>query len=485
MALGRCFKVQLKRARDRISILTSLFRFCLLGIVRLSLPPQHNAQRLRIVFHATETVQLHSTMTSVIRGRHHQLFGTQRILWEKESSSNGNANPQQTTPSNQYIFTIQMPMIQHPPSMEYGRLRYRCRYRLTAILDHHRSSTPTSLKASGLPTLQPLLTAHQIVHYRPWVPTRALKVPLIRHSRWLVVKMPNTDYVTGDTCQLQVTLSPSALASCLRSSLVGMQVVMELVQIATLPCQLEDERIPPSETIVCRSSPAVIHAPPPSLLLMDQQSSTYPRRTSISSSAPSLVQACLYTSTQLSLAIPTGIPPTYGFGRVITVYYELSLRVLGKKRNKQLWASAFTSGQEEIRIPLVIGTLGHGIQVPDDMKNYTNYLGVFGDTRAPISHQATGSSPSPGTLSRVDTSTSMSSISTLSMAPRRHAPASTVPPPRAAANDPDSNAQQQDPPDAVPVPKFLQTVEYENSLPIYHPSTVPPYTPPRNHCISV
>ncbi|KAI8340128.1 hypothetical protein BC941DRAFT_419477 [Chlamydoabsidia padenii] len=441
------------------------------GIVRLSLPPQHNAQRLRIVFHATETVQLHSTMTSVIRGRHHQLFGTQRILWEKPT----NTNNQPTVPSNQYMFTIQMPMIQHPPSMDYGRLRYRCKYRLTAMLDSSSSTVISS-------TLHPLFTAHQTVHYRPWITTRTLKVPLIRHSRWLVVKMPSTDYVTGDTCQLDITLSPSALAYCVRSSLVGMQIVMELVQIATLPCQLEDERIPPSETVVCRSKPTVIHAPPPSLLLLDQQSSGYQRRTSISSSAPSLVQACLYTSTRLSLSIPNDIPPTYGFGRVITIHYELALKVLGKKRNKQLWASAFTSsGGDEIRIPLVIGTLGHGIRIPDDMKTYTNFSGVFGDTRTPALPSSSSSSPSH-LLSRVNTSTSVNSISTFSMAPRRPPP----PPPSRQDTVNDEPSQQDHQDNAVPVPKFLQTVEYENTLPSYHPSTLPPYTPSiPNQCIAV
>ncbi|KAI8092508.1 uncharacterized protein BX664DRAFT_327449 [Halteromyces radiatus] len=413
------------------------------GIVRLSLPQQqqqHNAQRLRIIFHAAESVQLHSTMASVIRGRHHQLFGSQRILWEKSTDS--------PFPSNQYIFTIQMPLVQHPPSMDYARLRYKCRFKLTAILDHQPSSSSS---------LQPLLTTHQSVHYRPWIPTRALKIPMVRHSKWLVVQMPNTDYVAGDTFQFQVTLSPSALASCIKSSLVGMQVIMELVQIVTLPCQLEDERVPPSETTVTRSTPIVIHSPPISLLLLDQQQQSSYRRTSISSSSPSLVQSCIQTCTRLSMKIPSNLPPSYHYGRVITVQYELVLHVSGKKRQRSLWTSI---GEDEIRIPLVIGTLGHGIRIPDDLSNYTDYSGIFGDTRS-----------SANTLTRIPSSTP-------SIVSQQENNSSSI------DNNNNNNTHSLQ---TVPPPKFLQTIEYENALPTYHPSTLPPYTASTSctQCISV
>ncbi|CAO3590190.1 unnamed protein product [Absidia cylindrospora] len=417
-------------------------------------------------------------MASVIRGRHHQLFGTQRILWEKSNDNSG--------PGRQYMFTIQMPLIQHPPSLDYGRLRYKCRYKLTAMLDERRKTGGTNND------LVPLLTAHQTIHYRPWVATRILKVPMVRHSRWLVVQMINSDYVAGEACQVQVNLSPSALAMCVKSSLVGMQVVMELVQIATLPCQLEDERIPPSETVYCRSAPVLVPLPPGASFL-DFSSG---RRTSVSSSAPGLLQACLQTSTPLSLVIPPATPPSYSFGRVLSIHYELALRVSGKKKKRaaSLWTSAFSfSDDDEIRIPLVVGTLGHGIRVPDDIRNYTHFSGVFGDTRAPQPQHPSSSSTSHS-LTRVDTTTSASSLSTLTLSPRLSRPITRPPLTSSASSENGSLLEgddrtstttaaatlldQQGPSTSVPVPKFLHTIEYENSLPTYHPSTLPPYTPP-------
>lgn len=334
----------------------SFLLFFFLGVVHLSLPStKHTAQRLLLVFHATETVQLHSTMTSVIRGRHQQLFGTQLTLWETP------AEEASTDPKGQYPFTLQMPMLQYPPSLDYGRLRYRCRFKLTAILENSRRSSP-------------LLTAHQTVYYRPWIPTRTLKVPVIRHSKELVVQMAQSDIVAGELCQLQVSSSSSVV-----------KVVMELVQIVTLPFQMNDERVPPSETVVARSAPIVV--------------------------VPSQKQM------PLSMAIPAATPPTYCSGRVIALRYELSLQVcLMKKRKRVPWPGSCFGEESEVRLPLVIGTLGHGIRIPEDMTHYTDFDG-FSDT-SPVN--------------------------------------------------------------AVPVPKFLPSIEYQNSPPRYLPSSLPPY--PADNC---
>ncbi|SAM08783.1 hypothetical protein [Absidia glauca] len=261
-------------------------------------------------------------MASVIRGRHQQLFGTQLTLWESPGEDTN------TEPNDHYRFTLQMPMIQHPPSLDYGRLRYRCRFKLTAILDHRRRSS-----------LQPLLTAHHTVYYRPWIPTRTLKVPVIRHSKNLVVQMAQSDIVAGERCQLQV--SPSS----------SIKVVLELVQIVTLPFQMNDERIPPSETVVVRSAPFDV----------------VPNQTNV----------------PLSIVIPADTPPTYCFGRVITLRYELALQVCLKKKSRVSWPGSCFAEDNQVRLPLVIGTLGHGIRVPEDMKHYTDF-GSFDTSSVPV-----------------------------------------------------------------------------------------------------
>jgi hypothetical protein len=185
----------------------------------------------------------------------------------------------------------------------------------------------------------------------------------------LVVQMAQSDIVAGELCQLQV---------CSSSSVV--KIVLELVQIVTLPFQMNDDRIPPSETVVARSAPIVV--------------------------VPSQKHV------PLAMAIPADTPPTYCFGRIISLRYELALQVcLMKKRKRVSWPGSCFGEESQVRLPLVIGTLGHGIRVPEDMKHYTDF-------------------------------------------------------------DDFSNTSPINP---VPVPKFLSCIEYENSPPRYLPSSLPPY----------
>ncbi|KAI8334995.1 hypothetical protein BC941DRAFT_515133 [Chlamydoabsidia padenii] len=271
------------------------------GIVHVSLDSlKHKAQRLSLVFHAAESVQRHSTMDSIVRARHDQLFGTQRILWAKSTDGGTDNEPQR-----QYRFTIQLPMIQYPPSMEYGRLRYKCDFKLTAILEqcHGHSS--------------PLLTARLAILYRPWVPTKCFKSSpaLIQRSKWAEVQLTQDAFLAGDTCQ--VLVSPS---------LGPVVITLALAQLVTLLDQMKQERVKPLETILTRS--------------------TFE----------------LSSTRHLSIIIPADTPPTCCFGRTITVGYALVVRLKKSSVDKH-----------DIQLPLVIGTLGYGVSLPEGMKQYTDF----------------------------------------------------------------------------------------------------------------
>ncbi|CAO3638412.1 unnamed protein product [Cunninghamella echinulata] len=471
------------------------------GFVNVLLPKNHKAERLRIIFHASETVQLHSTMTSVIRGRDHQLFGTQRILWER--LPNGNNEP-----LSRYRFTIQLPMVQLPPSLEYRRLRYKSKYKLTAILDY---------KPSYSLSLQPLLICHQPVQYQPWIPTRALKVPMIRHSKWIMIQMPNTDILPGEKLQFQVSLSPYAMSTCLRSSLLGLDIVLELIQRATFPYQMEDERIPPSETVLKTSSPTLIHAPPSSLQPIleynnvheynknnnsnrrrpsSSSSSFRPRSiaaSSISTTSTQRIQSSISSMTRMTFTIPNDIPPTFTYGRILHLQYELNIQIFEKKQKTKttIWSPSSSlkfinnsSCLDEIKIPLIIGTMGHGISIPNDLKNYTDFQGIFGDT---IPHSATTAAAATATTATAATTTA-TTATILSSSPPPTYPlsrSSTVIS-RNSLYESNQNNNNNDRDQAIedqqlPVPKFLPCIEYENTLPMYCPSNLPSYPSSMNN----
>ncbi|KAI9303813.1 hypothetical protein BJ944DRAFT_267770 [Cunninghamella echinulata] len=468
------------------------------GFVNVLLPKNHKAERLRIIFHASETVQLHSTMTSVIRGRDHQLFGTQRILWERSPNNNNDE------PLSRYRFTIQLPMVQLPPSLEYKRLRYKSKYKLTAILDY---------KPSYSLSLQPLLVCHQPVQYQPWIPTRALKVPMIRHSKWIMIQMPNTDLLPGEKLQFQVSLSPYAMSNCLRSSLLGLDIVLELIQRATFPYQMEDERIPPSETILKTSPPTLIHAPPSSLQPIleynnvhefnknKNNNNTNLRRPSSSSSSSfrprsiaasfmsttstQRIQSSISSMTRLTFTIPNDLPPTFTYGRILHLQYELNIRIFEKKQKTKttLWSPPSSlkfispSCLDEIKVPLIIGTMGHGISIPNDLKNYTDFQGIFGDTvprSATATVTITPSSPSPTTypLSRSSTVISRNSLNESNQNNNNN---------NNSSSNSNNNRDQEIEDQHLPVPKFLPCIEYENTLPMYCPSNLPSYPSSMNN----
>ncbi|KAI8072750.1 hypothetical protein BC940DRAFT_330209 [Gongronella butleri] len=414
------------------------------GIVHAHVPEKEaSVHRLCVIFSASESVQLHSTLESVIRGRQHQLFGTQHVLWETTEE-------EKRPPRAQFRFTVQLPLIQLPPSMSHRSLRYACRYGVVAML---YDASKRVVASAQVP-----------VHYRPWVVTRALKVPMHRHGRYALVRQPTTDYLPGD----KVTLLLSPL-------LPKLQVSLELVQIVTLVCQMQDERVPPAETVLVRSVPRVL-----------QQESHAPQQP--------------HASHPIAIDIPWQLAPTYTHGRLIHIHYELVLKV-GHPAAK--W-SVRTPQPEVIRLPMVLGTLGAGISLPDDIAHYSAFSGVFGDTlgtqldrleqrrlssvptmaataAAAASNAAAAAAARAGGGQQANaepngatsSSTSSTSSTSASLPPRRSSTSS-----HSSATRRPSAAETPNNPRVMPVPKFLKTVEYENALPLYTPSTLPGYTLP-------
>ncbi|KAF7729350.1 hypothetical protein EC973_004606 [Apophysomyces ossiformis] len=220
------------------------------GFVQLDLKQPIMADRIRLVFHASES--------TFERGYHEQFFGTQRVLWD--SKANGTLLEE---PSNRFYFTIQMPLVQFPPSMQTEQ--YRCAFRLTAHLD--------------LPGNQSIQEQKPVL-YMPFIETCLLKTPLelrdTKHDTTAMFKVNALDYVPGDRISGTLVLDKETA-----------KVTMKLLQVSTL-----------------------LNGNQRSIKLIS--SNVYKLNTK---------------RTEIVLELPQNITPSFSYGRIMTIAYKLRIQV--------------------------------------------------------------------------------------------------------------------------------------------------------------
>ncbi|KAI9498473.1 hypothetical protein BDB00DRAFT_867621 [Zychaea mexicana] len=309
------------------------------GSVRVHLPSNQQQQpdQLRIVFHASETLTgvPNADAYSVDgRYRHEQFFGSQRILWTSKDKPLENGT--------ELSFTIQLPMVQFPPSIEIANF-YACRFRLSTFLEGPTicSSNSDNYAADSSSRHRPLIAKAQCpVVYVPQIETRASKEAsnqqqqtrrpftleaVDKQQRNFKLQLDALDYIAGDTIQPLIYQPPAY------------RISMKLLQVFT------------------------IHAG-------KQKTFTRPIAES--------------TNTQL-LEIPDESIPSFTYGRLVSVSYKLRVsfhsREIGLSSRlllplKSSSSSAVVSFPD---IPIRIGTLGYGIRSSDELQIYTAFQTIF------------------------------------------------------------------------------------------------------------
>ncbi|KAF7722476.1 hypothetical protein EC973_003096 [Apophysomyces ossiformis] len=149
------------------------------GFVNVRLTRPISADRLVLIFRGLELLDS-SICTEKLNPL---LFGTQRTLWESKDGSE-----QLTESSYRFPFTIQMPLVQYPPSLQHEFCK--CEFRLSAYLDN--------------------VVCHRKIQYMPYTETSLLKSPLCKERSQgsdfgATLKMHALDFVPGD--DLTMTLS--------------------------------------------------------------------------------------------------------------------------------------------------------------------------------------------------------------------------------------------------------------------------------------
>lgn len=356
-------------------------------IVKNSNEDRHNvltrAEKLRVLFSSNETIQAYTVSPGIVRSSNKPIFSVQKVIWD-------NKNLDITPMKSEYTFpfTVQLPMVQFPPSMDHPL--YKTEYKLTAIVDMVESRNDVT--ESSLHSRIPIL-------YMPFIETSLLKSPMIINTTTsdneikASLKFGNRDYVPGDYVEIELTLNSSCNdGKRNKQTSKNTTVILELQQTLKV---LPFDDVPDQLAVVASASQRLSLE-----LTTDTVSPSY---------------NCV---AGIGLFVPTDLPPSFQ-GKLTSVSYALHVRVQQKTALGGIWKRSSNIS----KIPVTVGTLGYGIRSSSLLKNYSTWS---------------------------DTANSA--------APR--------------------NQEGEE----MPVPKFLQQVEYEEALPLYKASDLPSYseatTPP-------
>lgn len=282
-----------------------------------------------------------------------QFFKVHTTLWKKVDALDV------LKPMNTYkfLFTIQMPLVQFPPSMSHDF--YKCTFKLSAYLY-------PSLEFGKIPVV-----AQSNIQYIPCIETIVPKLPIylrdvkkkkeeaVKSSS--VVELSSTEFVSGDTIKavIHVSKASNTTASAISDIL---NVVLCLYQISTF--RIDDEPI--SERLV--------------------ETQTHIIRTQTSGTG----------QYRVSLKLNELLPPSFTYGKVMCLSYKLKIKIYVKKSKvthglennnaensihynddtkkslKKYLVLPWSSAVSVFESPIVIGTMGRGIRADDQLRVYTD-----------------------------------------------------------------------------------------------------------------
>lgn len=296
------------------------------GFVKVHLDAVIPVERVRLAFYAIETIPPFDVVPGSLRVAKRTLFSIQQTLWDCKGQT---SNSLDIKSNHVFPFTIQMPMIQFPPTCQHEA--YRCNFQLIAILD-----------APSLGNNAPLIKTEIPVVCMPFVETSLLKNPLMARSEKgdlaAVVRMRAQEYVPGDVIpvSLRVDKKKNSGSSSKKNSIQYVTVNIKLKQILSIV--VFDDMQDQIKTI-CSASHKMI--------LIDGA----------------------YCDADLSLKIPADASPSYDYGQLVNISYRLEVSAEQKGPLGGIW----TNSVEIDNIDITIGTLGYGIRTASDMKLYTDY----------------------------------------------------------------------------------------------------------------
>jgi hypothetical protein len=299
----------------------------ILGIVHLELKEiPVAADKLVLAFKGAENATaIHDGTKFLIPLLKNAFFSMQQTLWQR---TRNDCLLQEH--HYQFPFTIQMPMIQFPPSMEHSL--YQCKFYLTAKLIRTTFTLPT-------------VVSHHPIRYMPFIETSPLKTPVVEQGHnsglFAAVRLHSLSYVAGDT--IPITL----VTSKLRKSKSTSSKSEDPAEVSSISVELV-ERV---ELLQNRSVSATKVV----------ASAQY--RPTTKGSKYSLVKGG--AEYQLFLPLPVDLTPSINYSKIVDVSHTLQIRIKG---NHTVLLGSLWSSTIDMELPLKIGTLGYGIRASPDLQ---------------------------------------------------------------------------------------------------------------------
>lgn len=322
---------------------------------------EHSARatRLRMHFQGVEAMLTYDVGPGIIRTSSNQLFGVRHTLWKKLDDDDG----LHAMTTYKFLFTIQMPFVQFPPSMNHDY--YRCTYKLSAFLD-------PSLGYGEVPVM-----SQRCINYIPLTETRLLKAPLYLKDQKgrrkqipspnmpsVTVKLHSVEYLSGDT--IQATICPKFTESSSSCNSYDYQVTMNLYQISSFSAD--------------------------SVPILSQLVETKSHHVEVQQDANGSNKSNEF---RVGLKLKEDLPPSFEYSKIMTLTYKLKVKVYIKRRKTSFSLTAAmqsksNEGSKKLKemmttLPwpstamstfetdIVVGTLSRGVRAGQDLRDYTSY----------------------------------------------------------------------------------------------------------------
>lgn len=292
------------------------------------------ADRIVIAFKGAENATaVHDGVRFLVPLLKNPFFGMQQTLWQRTRE-----DCLLTEDHYQFPFTIQMPMIQFPPSMHHAL--YQCNFGLSAKLIRTTFTLPT-------------VVTHRSISYMPFIETTLLKQPIIElgsdNGLDASVRLHSLAYVPGDSIPIAITVSRSHHSK--NSSKKKEDQPAEVNSILLELC----------ETVALVQSKAITITTVVASHLYKPNAKGYKY---------SLVKTQNGSGAeyQVNLPLPVDLTPSFNYSKIVNVSYTLRIKI--KSNHAGFLIGSFWNSIVDMELPLTIGTLGYGIRASEDLQVY-------------------------------------------------------------------------------------------------------------------
>lgn len=289
------------------------------------------ADRIVLTFRGAEhATAVHDGIKFLVPLIKNPFFGMQQTLWQRTRD-----DCLLTESHYQFPFTIQMPMIQFPPSMDHAL--YQCKFDLSAKLIRTTFTLPTVL-------------TQRTISYMPFIETSLLKQPNIEegchNGLYASAQLHSLAYVPGDSIPITVVTSRRHINKKKKMEDQPAEVNSVLLELCE-KVELVQSRAVSITRIVAST-----------LYKADTKGHKYSMINTLSGRGAEY---------QVALPLPVDLTPSINYSKVVRVSYTLRIKI--KSSQCSLMGSFFNS-VVDMELPLKIGTLGYGIRASQDLQVY-------------------------------------------------------------------------------------------------------------------